>query len=133
MILSLLCLALSIACFSISQLALHGKLKWTKDQYGFWGSKSDIRKYDFNFNMGRLPSKNNWYTRLFDIRFKERWLTSTWLTVFATDGYHHMQFWMFNFISLAFNFAVGWNWWIFGGLMIGVRVIHGTIYKFLQR
>jgi hypothetical protein len=45
MILSILFLLLAIGCYSISQLALHGKLKWMKNDNGFWGHDSYIRKY----------------------------------------------------------------------------------------
>src|SRR5688572_33141117 len=84
-------LIISIGCYSISQLAQHKKLRWmSKDPLGFWGEDMDKRKYDYA-NGGRLPSKNNWYTRIFRIPFKERWITSTNFTSFATDGYHLMQ------------------------------------------
>lgn len=98
MIAAILTLIIAVGAYSISQLQQHGQLRWSKEGTGFWDFDSDKRKYTSKIPFAR-----------------------TWL-VFLTDGYHFMQFWMFNFLSLSFTFAIGWNWWIFGGVMIGVRL-----------
>src|SRR5688500_20374183 len=105
---SYLFLALAIACYSISQLAQHGKIKWkSKDPHGFWGESMDRRKY-----------KN------FSTVAGERWPTSTNLTVFLTDGYHLMQFFVFLFLSLSVACAIGFTWKLFSLVWILIHICH---------
>jgi hypothetical protein len=116
-ILSILSFALAVICYTISQLAQHGKIKWkSKDPHGFWGESMDRRKY-----------KN------FSTVAGERWPTSTNLTVFLTDGYHFCQFMFFNLLALAFTLAIGFNLWLLAGMLIGIRLVHGAVYKYLSK
>lgn len=102
---ALICLAFAIVAYAISQLQQHGQLLWGKKGLGFWDGDSDKRKY-----MSKIPFART-------------------LFVFLTDGYHFMQFWMFNLLALSLTFANGWNWWLFGGLMIGIRLVHWAARK----
>ena len=117
MILALILLALSIACYSVSQLQQHGKLKWMNKGgvYGFWGEESDKRKYKIGTD--KEPA----------------FFLSTTLLVFLTDGYHFFQALFFSFLSLSFAFALGFNWWLFAGLFIGIRVVHFICRKLLSK
>jgi hypothetical protein len=115
--LSLLLLALAVVAYGVSQLQQHGKLRWMSDKpFDLWGKLSHRRKYK-RYNSASGP------------RF---FLSTTWL-VFLTDGYHFMQFWQFNFIALAFTFAIGFNWWLLLSILIGIRIIHFITYRLLQR
>lgn len=121
MILALFLLSLGIAAYSVSQLQQHGQLRWMKNTIpfdGFWGPESHKRKYKMIVGQ----------------RTKEpAFFLSTTLLVFLTDGYHFMQFWMFNFLATAFTFALGWNWYLFAGLMIGIRILHWLCRKLLSK
>ena len=115
-LLATLFLILAVGCYAISQLQQHGGLKWMHpmNTLGFWGEHSDERKYK--------PGT----------REPKFFLSTTWL-VFLTDGYHFMQFWMFNFLSLSVTLFYGWNWWIFGGVMIGVRLANWAARKIFSK
>lgn len=110
---SLLSLAVALYCFAISQLQMHGKLKWMKPvdildhekYYGFWDDNSWKNKY-------KLPlqeSPKNLYYKLSEISYKERFPLSATLLVFTTDGYHLFQALFFSFLSLSFAFAIGFT------------------------
>ena len=112
---SLISLTVSLYCYAISQLQQHNKLKWqSKDPEGFWGRLSNRRKYNKQAT-------------------GERFFLSTTLLVFLTDGYHFMQFWFFNFLALSVTFALGFNWWILLGLMVGIRLVHWAARKLLSK
>jgi hypothetical protein len=133
MILSLLFLALSIAARSVAELALHGKLKWSKDDTTFWGRRMWNRKYKWDSAGNLIPSPNTYYYKLFNLKYKERWPTSATFTVFATDGMHLMQFFFFSFLSLAIVFAIGFDWRLLLGVWIGIRLVHGITYWLLSK
>jgi hypothetical protein len=142
---SLIAAIVMIALYRITQLQQHGQLKWSahKNMRGFWGEWSSDRKYKLwmrsNIVIDKVKAPENWYYRLFNIKYRERWLTSTWLTVFATDGYHLLQFlWLklfyliianhlpllgSNFItdSLLYSFLV--TWFVLGGVLWSVEQI----------
>jgi hypothetical protein len=110
---SLIAAVVMIALYRITQLAQHGQLK-LGDKTGFdapwrfWGNKSYERKYKRNKvlekSYAHFKAPYNWYYRTFGIKYKERWFTSTWLTVFATDGYHLLQFlWLKLFYLIIAN------------------------------
>lgn len=99
----------AIACYSISQLQQHGKLKWSKKGLGFWDFDSDKRKY-----MSKIPFAKT-------------------ALVFLTDGYHLMQFFMFIFLSLSITFAAGFDWWLLAGVWTGIHLVHVGVYKLLQK
>lgn len=126
---AILFLIIAIACRSISELALHGKLKWSKEDDSFWGEHSYTRKYANPYE----PPKENWYYRFYKIGYLERWPTSATLTVMFTDGPHLSQFMFFNFLSLSVTFLIGFSWWTLAGVWIGVHVVHAGLYKLLSR
>lgn len=114
MILSLVCLAVAALCYAVSQLQQHGKLVWSSPvrPFGFWGERSDVRKYKPGTHEPAFP-------------------LSTTLLVFVTDGYHFMQWLMKIFIALAFVPFVGW-WWSLGYWTV-FTVVFAAGYKFMQR
>ena len=121
MILAILTLILAVGCFAIRELYNQAKLKWQDESkpMSFWGERSDLRKYAYPLE----EPPNTWYYKFnSDLKHKERFpLSGTWL-VLLTDGLHQFQFWMFNFLSASFTLALGWNWWVFGAVMIGIRL-----------
>lgn len=132
-IISLTLFALGIAAYAISQLQQHGKLKWSKGEQGFWGNKSDKLKYKNTLPLqptGIAVAPDNWYYRLIGSDYKERWFTSTWLTVAFTDGYHAMQAVSFlcfgGSASLALHIGFLWIW-------LGILAIHTATRKLLGR
>lgn len=126
MIIPLTLLALAIACRSISELALHGKLKWSKDDSGFWGERSYYRKYANPLDAPR----DNWYYRTFKIGYKERFLLSASFLVSLTDGTHLMQSLFFIFLSLSFSIATGLNFlFVWGGILL----VHFVTYRIAQK
>lgn len=108
----------AIACYTLGQLQQHSKLKWMDEAkpFNFIGRQSHRRKYK-NYNSAS----------------GERWFTSTNLTVFLTDFYHLMQFFMFNFLSLSITFAIGFDWYLLAGVWTGIHFVHAGFYKLLQR
>lgn len=131
-------LALSIACYSISQLQQHGKLRWQKGVYGFWDEKSHYRKYKKDWSKDplgydRFPPPDNWYYRFFKIKYKERFpLSATFLVTF-TDGYHLMQFLFLLFLSSSITLFIGFDWWLLLCVWSGIHIIHFLVYKLLSR
>jgi hypothetical protein len=101
--LSLLLLALAVVAYGVSQLQQHGKLRWMSD-----------KPFDL---WGKLSHRRKY----------KRYNSA------LTDGYHFMQFWQFNFIALAFTFALGFNWWLLLGILLGIRLIHFITYRLLQK
>lgn len=123
MLTSIIFLVLAIACRTIGELQQHGKLRWMEPDlskgrtvFSFWGKLSHTRKYK-NHDSEQGPA----------------FFLSTTLLVSLTDGYHHMQFWMFNFLSLSLSFAIGWDWWLFISLMVGIRLLHAGVYKIASK
>jgi hypothetical protein len=97
---SLICLSLGAVCYVISQKSMMGNLKWSTVSTGFWGTQSWMNKYKIE-NEFPIPAKNNWYTKLFVIKYKEKyWLSGSFL-VFASDSYHFFQFLFLLLISWA--------------------------------
>jgi hypothetical protein len=114
LIIAFILFVVAVAAYAICDLDDHGKLRWdSEDYYGFWGKLSDYRKYklvgtydeiirETHFRPEKAPK--NWYYKnwFWTIKYKERWLTSTNLTVFLTDGWHLMQFVFINSLLLGF-------------------------------
>lgn len=126
---SILFLVMALVSYSIRELLYHHKLKWMTDDDGFWGEVSDKRKYKRPLK----PAPDTWYYRYNDLTYVERFPLAGSFLVSLTDAPHQLQFWFFNFLALAFTLALGFNWWLLLGMLIGVRVIHGTFYKLLSR
>lgn len=133
-LLAILFLILAVGSYSISQLQQHGKLKWMDKGFGFWGAQSWYRKYKqkktdrdpYDFE----PAPNNWYYKLITVKYRERWFTSTWLTVAFTDGYHASQ--SVSFICLAGSLSLfsGYSFWWFWISIVG---LHATFYRLFSK
>lgn len=119
---SLLLLAISIACRSISELSLHGKLRWSKGDDSFWGEESYWRKYASPID----APKNNWYYKFFKIGYKERWPTSATFTVLFTDAMHLFQSLFFLSLSGSFSLATGVNFFL---VWLGIVLVHALTYR----
>lgn len=140
MIISILLLIPAIVAYSVSQLVMHNKFKIDNS---FWDASSWKRKYKVKWLRSRdgnlpdfgqfIPALDNWYYRFFKIKYKERFPGSATIFVSLTDGYHFMQFWMFNFLALSFTVALGFNWYLLLAMLFGVRLIHVLTYKLLSR
>lgn len=117
---------LGVIAYSISQLIMHGKLRWSEEPDDFWGVKSWLRKY----KMPLEPAPNNWYYKIVGARHKERWPTSTWITVNFTDGYHACQSVMFVLFSVSLSIGTGLNFFIVWG---SVLVLNFLTYRLLQK
>lgn len=139
---SILLFVAAVVCYVVSQLQQHGKLKWMdeKKPFGFWGEHSDKRKYKrhiFNNEIYQMYIiKPNWYSKLVGTDYKEKWFTSTWLTVAFSDGYHAAQAIMKVFICLAIVlyepiFKV-W-WWNFIGFWALFGVVFFISYRIFAR
>jgi hypothetical protein len=105
---------------------LHGKIRFSKNDTDFWGTKSYLRKYNQYLGMPEY----NWYYELFKIPFKERWPTSATFTVAFTDGYHASQSLSFLTLSLGISMLANVNFFLVWG---GVLLIHFTVYRALQK
>lgn len=135
MILGFISLALSIACYSVSQLAQHGKLRWGNTN--FWDIDSWTNKYkikvDKNGNSIFIHVPNNWYYRFFKLTHREKFPLSATFLVWTTDGYHLMQFMFLLFLSLAITLFIGFNWYLLLGVWSGIHIVHALVYKLLSR
>lgn len=133
MILSLFLLSVSIAARAISELALHGKLKWSGKHTTFWGDNSWMRKYNFKGDMYHDLPPDNWYYRTFNIDYRERFPLSATALVFLTDGMHLMQFVFFLFLSLSITTALNFSWWLLLGVWSLIHLVHWGVYRLLQK
>lgn len=59
---------------------------------GFFGRDSWKRKYKLDHLDNPVNSENTFYTKLFNLKYKERFPLSATLLVFLTDGFHFFQF-----------------------------------------
>jgi hypothetical protein len=133
MTLSFILIGLSIACRAVGELHAHGKLRFKSWRYGFSGSESWKRKYKgygFEDEYSLKDAAINWYTKLFKIKYKERWPTSTNFTVAVTDLPHLTQSISFLTLSLGVSLLANVNFFLVWIPIIG---IHATVYRLLQR
>ena len=130
MILSLVLLGIGIAAYSISQLALHGKLRWMTNTDNFWGHDGYIRKYKLKYGGQLELAPDNWYYRFFKIKYKERFPLSATFLVNFTDGYHMCQSISLICLSASFSIAMSLNFFVVWG---GVLLVHFVTYMTLQR
>lgn len=121
MIASIIFLALAAACWAVcSHYTFQNRGKYV---FGFWGSESWKRKYKRSASgsnavywLVAAPS-DNWYYRIFKIRYKERFPLSATMLVFLTDGYHFTQWIMIKCIIASITlelkpFLVLWAVWL---------------------
>jgi hypothetical protein len=133
---SLSLLLLGIACYSIKELALHGKLRWSGKHTSFWGNNSWMRKYNYKGDMYRDLPPDNWYYRTFSIDYKERFPLSATALVFLTDGMHLAQFFFLLFLSLSVSIPLelGWNEFLEWALVWSLsHLVHFFTYWILQK
>jgi hypothetical protein len=127
-LISLSLLSLGAVGYVISQKSMMGNLKWSTVSTGFWGTQSWMNKYKIE-NDFPIPAKNNWYTKLFVIKYKEKyWLSGSFL-VFASDSYHFFQFLFLFLISGAI--AVHTENWILWLLIY--RAAFGVVFTVAYR
>jgi hypothetical protein len=126
MILPLSLICLSVAFYSVKELCAHGKIRFSKKDTDFWGTKSYLRKYNDVLGWPEY----NWYYDLFKITYKERWPTSATFTVAFTDAMHLFQSLHFITLSLGISLLANVNFFLVWG---GVLLIHATVYRLLQR
>jgi hypothetical protein len=116
---------LAIVFYTCSQLVQHGKFKWSKPGFGFFGESSDRRKY----RLPLRPAPSNRYYKTFDIRYKEWFPGSATVFVSFTDAYHFFQ----ALFKICLCLAITSNllnaliaWLVFGAVFT-------LTYKFLSK
>lgn len=121
---SILFFIIAVIFYTISQAAIHGKIKGK-----FWDKDSYKNKYDYPVD-GIEPAPQNWYYKLFKIKYKERFPGSATIFVTLTDGYHLTQFGFKAFIcsSIAFYNPVLGYW-----DALGYFVLFGVVFTVLYR
>jgi hypothetical protein len=139
-ILSMICLGIAAAAYGICECIDHHEgIAWSKKKDGFWGEYSYMRKYKLGAKIATderpIPAPNNWYYRLAKVKYKERFLFSTTVLVFLTDGFHLMQFIFIKFLLLSIlcyaggtslnlvNYLIYWAIWCvcFNSTYVGLR------------
>lgn len=90
----------------------HTKSIWSAKVHpmSFFGARSDLRKYKFTRDRmaAAYPAPENWYYKIFDIRYKERFPLSATFMVWLTDGAHMSNMLMRVCLSMACITAT-WN------------------------
>lgn len=126
---SLILFASGVFCYTISQLAIHGKL--SKRDVGFWSAQGYNRKY----RLPKRPPLGNAYYKLFEIPYKERFPLSATALVLVTDSYHLFQFFCWKFVILSIVFYVPvYTWFWDGGIFLGVwYIVFNSTYKVFGR
>lgn len=134
-LLNIISFALAVVAYTISQLIMHAKLKWSfNEPTSYWGAGAWRNKYKFINNQFVKPPQN-WYYKFFRIYHKERFPFSATALVFLTDGYHFCQllFKLFLILSLVTYepiFNMVWDFIIYF-LLFGLTFT--ITYKFLSK
>jgi hypothetical protein len=130
---SLICLSLGAVCYCISQLSIQGKMEGRDaTTFGFWTSHSWMRKYKYDNDFPH-PAPDNWYYRMFDISYKERFPGSATILVSLTDSYHFFQMLFLLLISAAMAILTD-NWFFWFLIFRGSFGIVFTVgYKLFAR
>jgi hypothetical protein len=84
----------------LSRFMFHSVAR-SRNPTGFWGKESWLRKYKLDHLDRPTLAKKTWYTKLFNIKYKERFPLSATLFVFISDGFHALQFVAINSLLLA--------------------------------
>lgn len=112
-LISLLCWSIAAASWAaISTLLFHRNESVfppsNVNEIGFWGQQSWVRKYKPKYkipgstDMGIfITAPSNWYYRIFNIDYKERFPLSATLLVVFTDGFHLLQFVMISCLTIS--------------------------------
>lgn len=99
---SILLFVAAVIFYTLSQLVMHSKIRWT----GRYFSNSGLNKYGDGYPL------DNWYYRLFKIPHRERFPGSATIFVTFTDFYHLSQAFFKIFLCLAIAFHKPlFNWW----------------------
>ena len=124
MIVTIVLFVLAVICYTVSQSVIHGKF----NLYGglFWNQDGWLLKYK-----QPLTKVNNWYYHLIGAKYRERWFTSTWMTVAFTDSYHASQALFKIFLCLSFVPFIGWIW--AGVLWVTWGIVFSVVYKYSQK
>lgn len=127
---SLILFSLAMVAYTLSQWAIHRGYSEKVDSNSFWGMNAWSRKYKFPND-----APDNWYYKLFNIKYQERFPLSTTLLVFLTDGYHMCQFFFHIFIIASIvTFEQHWPLWQHFVLLYAVRhVIWWALYENLLK
>lgn len=134
-LLSILLLSLGAVAYGIHELHAHGKLKWIGKPLGFWGEMSWQRKYylvDGHPGLFKQPNKNL-YTRLFSVKYAERFPLSSTLLVSVTDGAHLCQtvYLLCLSAAIAVHHETWWLWLLIYRAVFGI--VFTIAYKVLAR
>jgi hypothetical protein len=116
---SILFFILAVCCYAITQLQMHGKLKF---KGMFWSKESWTLKYKWK-SVPNMFAPDTWYYRTFEIPYKERFPGSATIFVSLTDGYHLVQMFMKILLCLCivtYRDYFGWydaiGYWILFGI-----------------
>lgn len=114
---------LLVVLYRTGQMAQQGKL--TDKSQSFFGSQSWRRKY-------KRVNKDDYYAINLD---KERWPTSTTLTVLFTDWYHLSQFLFLRCLNviIADNMPGNFWLWFFGSWVVVSGLMWATEKLFTKR
>lgn len=93
-----------------------------ESSHGFWGRNGWTRKYKAPLT----AVKRNWYTRLAGVKYQEKFLFSSNLLVFLTDGFHLAQTIMVIAFAVACYSCPGWQW----AHLIFIPLIWGFVTHF---
>lgn len=130
LLLAILFLIMAVGCRAISELANHGKLKWSKEPTSFWGSMSYLRKYKEGKDTVLVPAPTTYYYKLFNLKYKEAFPLSATFLVFATDGMHAAQFAYHIFLALSLSMFSGESFWFFWP---GIPAVHALWYRVFSK
>lgn len=130
MIAAILTLILAVGCRAISELANHGKLKWSKNDNSFWGHDSYIRKYKLKHGREMELAPTTYYYKLFNLKYKERFPLSATFLVFATDGMHLSQAAYHVFLALSLSLFSGYSFFWFWPTL---PFVHALFYRMFSR
>jgi hypothetical protein len=127
---SYVCFALAVALYAISQLQMHGKLRWSKKEDDYWGRDSGRRKYATEHPIQVLvPAPNKLYYRIFKIRYKEKFPLSATALSFLTDGYHLFQFIASKLIIVSIvACSAPFSWWLFLEFLFTWYLVFNVVY-----
>jgi hypothetical protein len=92
-----------------------------------WFDETGIRKYDINAMGLPIPVENpNWYHKLFNIKYKERFpLSATTLSPIA-EGWHFLKFLKLHCFIIPISIEMGF-WW-YPILWFGYGILFENIY-----
>jgi len=137
MTLSIILFALSLVFYSISQMSIQGKLKWIGPFFAEngWLTKYEGQYVDSSVGVvyGYTEAPNNWYYKLFNIKYKERFLGSATIFVMFTDSYHCFQFLFLKTIYISICLQTTHFWAYFFTLCLIQAMVMNITFKLFSR